>query len=151
MKTLSGFCATLLFLLPTSASAQVNSGSNLPQSVAILNSTSAFNYFDYAGFGVAEARYTEPTVGLFEPSTQGVLVKSHRSRGGGNLISKSAFFLPGGSAEFIWSGSGGSSFMQPVCGVITEQWPTDSGNQDGYMILATYGNSYNGSWVASPG
>jgi hypothetical protein len=28
MKSLSGFCATLLFFLPVSSSAQVNSGSN---------------------------------------------------------------------------------------------------------------------------
>ena len=149
MKKLSGFCATLLFFLPISSSAQVDRG-GLPESVTVLNSTSAFNYFDSTG-GVVVARYTEPTLRLFEASNDGVIVRSLGSRSGGNLISKSSFYLSGGSAEFIWSGSGGSSFMQPVCGVISEQWPTDSGTQVASMILASYRNSYNGSWVALSG
>lgn len=120
-------------------------------SETILNTVGDFNYFDWAGSGASEARYTEPTAGVFEAVPGGVLFRANRYRGGGTIISKATYYLPGGSAEFVWSGGGGNSFMQPVCGAFTKSWPTEPGNADASMVIATYGNSWNGSWVAAPG
>jgi hypothetical protein len=120
-------------------------------SETILNTVGDFNYFDWAGSGASEARYTEPTAGVFEAVPGGVLFRANRYRGGGTIISKATYYLPGGSAEFVWSGGGGNSFMQPVCGTFTKNWPTEPGNADASMVIATYGNSWNGSWVATPG
>ena len=85
----------------------------------VLNSTNQFNYFDDAWYTGPEVRYSNSVPGIFESSTSGVLIHSSRSRGDGSMITKQPYFLAGGTAQFIWSGSGGSSFMQCVCGMMT--------------------------------
>lgn len=117
----------------------------------ILNSTNDFNYFDYAWYTGPEVRYSNSVPGIFESSINGVLVHASRSRGDGTIISKSAYTLAGGTAEYIWSGSGGSSFMQIGCGVITKPWPTDPNNTIQSILLTEYGNLYAGNWLGTPG
>lgn len=116
-----------------------------------LNSTSQFNYFDTADYGVPEARYTSAVSGLFESTNSGVLVHANRFRGSPMLITKSTYYLAGGTAEFIWSGSGGTSFMQLDCGVMTQPWVTDPNNLGAGKIVTEYGGLYASSWLATLG
>lgn len=116
-----------------------------------LDGINQFNYYDGPVPGVGEIRSTNAIPGFFEFTNGGTLGKTHHFRGGAMLLTKVPYYLPGCTAEFIWSGSGGSSFMQPVCGTLNQPWPTDANTVDTGMVIATYGNSYNGSWVATPG
>jgi pimeloyl-ACP methyl ester carboxylesterase len=117
----------------------------------ILNSTNDFNYFDSAGSGAPEVRYTNTVPGLFESSSDGVLVKSDRYRGGGTLITKSNYSVAGGTAQFIWSGSGEDNYMQVVCGTEDQPWTTDTNDIESTMIMTEYGNLYASSWLATAG
>ena len=72
------------------------------------------------------------------------------SRDAAALSSKSAFYLSGSIVKFTWSGTSGTSFMQPVIGLITGYWYTDAGNLFDNYINASYGNTFNSSWVADP-
>lgn len=117
----------------------------------VLDSTNDFNYFDSADLGYPEIRSTTNIPGLFQSSHSGVLVKASRPRGGGTLITKSTYFMGGGSAQFIWSGSGGDSYMQSVFGTETQPWPTDTNNAESVMIITEFGNLYASSWLATPG
>jgi len=109
-----------------------------------------YNYFDSAEFDFPEVRGEVEMPSLFETVPDGILVRANRPRGGGTLITKQPYCLAGWTIDLTWSGSGGSSFMQPVCGANTEPWPTDLGNDEAYYVICTYGNSWAGSWVAEP-
>ena len=117
----------------------------------VLNSTNQFNYFDDAWVTGPEVRYSNSVPGIFESSPNGVLIHSSRSRGDGSMITKQPYILAGGTAEFIWSGSGGSSFMQCVCGMMTKPWISDADNTNQGVLLTEYGNLYAGNWLGTPG
>lgn len=116
----------------------------------VLNSTNQFNYFDLSSYG-GPVYYTNAVPGLFESSDDGVLFHTKYYRGGGHVITKSSYILAGGSAEYIWSGSGGSSFMQVVCGVMTQSWPTDTNNSVAGPIITEFGHTFSSPWLATPG
>jgi hypothetical protein len=117
----------------------------------LLNDVTQWNYYDSGDFGVPELYSTSPITGLFESTTLGIRVKAHRYRGGATLITKSAYYLSGSVVTYTWSGTGGSSFMQSLFGPMTQVWPTDAGNLSIDCLIASYGNIYGNSWLATAG
>lgn len=125
---------------------------NIRQANEVFSSASFFNYYDDAdpGMGYPNPVWSQvPIPGRFEDSAQGVVFKASRPRGGGTILTKSLHVLAGRTVEFLWDGSGGSSFMQPVCGFTPNQWHSNW-NQDNSFIVCDFGNVWN-SWLASPG
>lgn len=125
---------------------------NIRQANEVFSSASFFNYYDDAdpGMGYPNPVWSQvPIPGRFEDSAQGLVFKASRPRGGGTILTKSLHVLAGRTVEFLWDGSGGSSFMQPVCGFTPNQWHSNW-NQDNSFIVCDYGNVWN-SWLASPG
>ncbi len=112
----------------------------------LLNDVNLWNFND--GSGTGQYNYTNTVPGLFESRTNGIWTRSSMYRGGGILISKSAYPLAGTTLTFTWSGSGGSSFSDIGMGAITAQWTTDASNVTYRCAWASYGNSWNGTWVA---
>lgn len=124
----------------------------IQQASEVLLDTSAFNYFDDAdpGLGYPNVVWSlVPIPGRFEDTANGLLFKASRPRGGGTVLTKSLHVLAGRTVEFLWDGSGGGSFMQPVCGFTPNQWHSEW-NLDNSFIVCDFGNVWN-SWLASPG
>jgi len=115
-----------------------------------LSNVGQFNYFGNGYDGASEVRYTNPVAGLFESTNGGILFKANGYRGEGQVITKASYYLPGSTAEFVWSGSGGASFMQSVCGSLTKPWQTDPSNLGVGPLITEYGNLYASTWLATP-
>lgn len=116
-----------------------------------LSDISHWNYENIGGPGFGNAFYASPVTGLFENTANGITIKTSSSRGAGAITTKDLFSLAGTTLDYVWSGSGGSSFSQPVLATLTTQWNTDPGAVENNFVNVSYGNSYNGSWVAAPG
>jgi hypothetical protein len=124
----------------------------IQQGSEVFLNASAFNYFDDAdpGLGYPNVVWSlVPIPGRFEDTASGLLFKASRPRGGGTVLTKSLHVLAGRTVEFLWDGSGGGSFMQPVCGFTPNQWHSEW-NLDNSFIVCDFGNVWN-SWLASPG
>ena len=116
-----------------------------------LSDIANWNYVNRLGYGAGYTEYSSPAPGLFESTADGIRIATNSSRGSGEMSSKQSFSLAGATVDFTWSGSGGSSYSQVVLGGITTPWTTDPGSSQLSLINASFGNSYNGSFVASPG
>ena len=67
------------------------------------------------------------------------------------MLSKQSFLLSGKTIQYTWSGDGGGSFMAVVLGQSPKAWADDSGYSEVNCVNSSFGNSWAGSWLATPG
>jgi hypothetical protein len=116
-----------------------------------LSNINSYNYFErpVSAWSYAGLYLTSPNATRFILTVENAIRwLSDRSRGGGTLITKQSMYLDGKTIEFVWSGSGGGSFMQTLTFLALENEGKESGAEL-YLDWLSYGVSYDGTFIVN--